>query len=226
MREVTLENGEYYHIFNRGVDKRQIVMDLNDTERFLLSLHEFNTTVPIGSLYQHSFRKSKPTPAELSNSVTKLVEITAYCLNPNHYHFILHQIVNGGISKFMHKLGLGYTRYFNERYKRSGSLFQGKFKAVHIETSEQLLHVSAYVNLNNRVHHKFSGRTSQLVCSSWDEYRDRTTPTLCEKGVVLGQFRSRSDYARFAKETIKEIAKRREKIEDDDITLAGTFEEE
>ncbi|MCI0619523.1 transposase [Candidatus Wolfebacteria bacterium] len=225
MRKVPLATGEYYHVFNRGVDKRQIVMDQPDSERFLESLRYFNTLNPIGSIYEYSFnKKNRNADVQLGNRIPKLVEIVAYCANPNHYHLILKQVASRGISKFMQRLGIGYTNYFNERHKRSGALFQGKFKAVHIETNEQLLHVSAYVNLNDRVHPKFSGRTSQLVCSSWGEYRGRIPEGFCGKEIILEQFRSRPDYVRFAESTIKGIARRRRAIEDDDTKLAGVFE--
>jgi len=77
-----------------------------------------------------------------------LVEIIVYCLNPNHYHIILRQVSEGGVSKFMLKLSSGYSSYFNKKNKRSGSLFQGRFKAVHIDSNEYLLYLSAYVNKN------------------------------------------------------------------------------
>ena len=74
-----------------------------------------------------------------------LVEIVAYCLNPNHYHLIVKQISEKGIERFMQKIGTGYTNYFNKRYERSGALFQGKFKSIHIDSNEYLLHLSVYV---------------------------------------------------------------------------------
>jgi len=80
------------------------------------------------------------------NKVDKLVDVVCYCLNSNHYHMILKQKSNDGIKKFMHKLGTSYTMYFNKKLKRSGSLFQGKFKSIHIDSNEYLLYLSAYVN--------------------------------------------------------------------------------
>ncbi len=82
----------------------------------------------------------------------KLVDFIAYCINPNHYHFILRQLVDGGLSRFMQKFGGGYTQYYNKKNQRSGVLFQGTFKSIHINSNEYLLYLSAYVNLNNKVH--------------------------------------------------------------------------
>ncbi len=140
-RKVPFVVGEYYHLYNRGVEKRDIFIDNEDLNRFLKSLTEFNTVEPIGSIYEHSF--GSPTPKSRS---LKLISIVAYCLNPNHYHLLVTPLKFGGIQKFMHRLGTGYTNYFNERYDRSGALFQGRYKDVHVSSNEQLLHLSAYIN--------------------------------------------------------------------------------
>ena len=146
-------------MYNRGVDKRIIFTDEYDIRRFFQSVVEFNTPQPIGSLYESSFRR---LGGETPKFEGKLVNIIAYCLNPNHFHMLLEQAMDGGISEFMKRLGGGFTNYFNNKYKRSGSLFQGVFKDVHIDTNEYLLHVSAYVNLNDHVH-KLGGETPKLV---------------------------------------------------------------
>ena len=108
-------NGEYYHIYNRGADKRDIFADKFDFERFLQSIEEFNSEDPIGSIYENSFIKDKTKTKK-----KKLVNVICYCLNQNHYHFILEQLVDRGIERFMHKLGGGYTKYFNLKYQRTG----------------------------------------------------------------------------------------------------------
>jgi len=121
-------NGEFYHIFNRGVDKRNIFSEEYDIYRFLKSMELFNSTEPIGSIYEKTFTDKKfGRPTSKSDKSDKLVEFVCFCLNPNHYHVILEQITEGGISELMKRLGGGYTKYFNEKYKRTGSLFQGRF---------------------------------------------------------------------------------------------------
>ncbi|HDO23628.1 MAG TPA: hypothetical protein ENG99_00195 [bacterium] len=203
MRKIQFANEEHYHIFNRGVDKREIFSGGEDIVRFLQSMDEFNSIDPIGSIYENSLklgdlvskRKSKP----------KLVDFVCYCLNPNHYHFILRQREEKGIEKFMHRIGVGYTMFFNKKHKRSGSLFQGTFKAVHISTNEQLLHTSAYVNLNDRVH-----RLGDLVSkSSWGEY-EKGVKGFCEKDVILGQFNNIKEYKDFAESSLADILERRD----------------
>jgi REP element-mobilizing transposase RayT len=201
MRNIDFAVGEHYHIFNRGVDKRDIFSDRYDLERFFESMAAFNSIEPIGSIYENSRNQDK-----FGNSVPKkqkLVNFICYCLNPNHYHFILKPLVENGVAKFMHKLGLGYTNYFNEKYKRSGSLFQGKYKAIHIDSNDYLLHLSAYVNLNNKIH-QFGNRVPKLLQSSWKEYSEDGTgdnaEDFCKKDIILGQFGDKKEYVEFATE--------------------------
>src|SRR3989344_6813463 len=121
MKNTTFVTGEFYHIYNRGVDKRNVFSDATDLDRFLKSTVEFNVVEPVGSLFELSFVKENK-----KKSNKRLVDMVCYCLNPNHYHFILRQKIDGGISEYMKRLG-GYTKYFNIRYKRNGSLFQSVF---------------------------------------------------------------------------------------------------
>ncbi|MCD5384512.1 MAG: transposase [Candidatus Pacebacteria bacterium] len=215
-KHLPFTEGEYYHIYNRGVDKRTITEDWKDSERFLQSIVEFNTVKPIGSIYENKFspRVSSVKKDKLGGSTTKydskLVEIVAYCLNPNHYHLILTPLVEKGIEKFMQKLGTGFTQYFNEKYNRSGSLFQGKFKSAHLDYNEYLMHVAAYVNLNDKVH-QLGGRTAKLVRSSWWEYLGESVTSnggkkrakICDKDIVLGQFKTSKEYEKSAMESLK-----------------------
>lgn len=207
MRKTLLANGEYYHIFNRGTDKRTIFSGENTFARFLQGMDEFNTTVPIGSIYENSFRKD----SRLGNPVSKfgpeskpLVAVVCYCLNPNHYHLILHQLEDRGIEKFMHRLGVGYTKYFNQLHQRSGVLFQGPFKAIHIDSNEYLLHLSAYVNLNNRVH----GLGNGVSKSSWEEYVGRGG--FCAKEIILAQFKKPAEYKNFALDALTVMQERKD----------------
>src|SRR3989338_1402111 len=210
MRKVQLVEGEYYHVFNRGVDKRTIFQDARDFERFLLSVIDFNSIEPIGSIYEYSFQKKSQLGNLVSKSKKKekkpLVELVAYCLNKNHYHFIFKQVSERGIEKLMHRLGLGFTKYFNLKYKRSGSLFQGTFKAVHIESNEQLIHLSAYVNLNNMVH-DFSGNDFR---SSWNEYIGKINKGMCAKDMIIEQFKNVKGYKKMVEQTVREIKNRRD----------------
>ncbi len=201
-RNISFSEGEFYHIYNRGVDKRNIFFEDYDVERFYQSMDEFNCIDPIGSIYENSFIKSP-----LGSSTAKLVNIICFCLNPNHYHFLLEQVAERGIEKFMHKLG-GYTQYFNQRYQRTGALFQGRYKAKHVTSNEYLLHLSAYINLNNRVH-QLGNSTAKLMKSSWDEYLNKKE--FCKTDVILDQFKTPDEYKKFAMDSLDFTLERRKK---------------
>lgn len=207
MRKEQFSKGEHYHIFNRGTDKREIIADEEDRRRFFQSIEEFNTTAPIGSIYENSFLKSKNH--QLGSSASKLVNFICYCVNPNHYHFLLEQVAEEGISKFMHRLGTGYTKYFNKKYGRSGVLFQGVFKAILVDSNEYLLHLSAYINLNNKAH-QLGSEASKLGRSSWGEYTGKVDDGFCEKGIILDQFNNKDDYRKFAESSLEDIIERKD----------------
>lgn len=199
LRNGIIAVGEYYHVYNRGVDKRQITLCEADSNRFLECLVEFNTSESVGSL------RDLPLPR---NPITgePLVEIVAYCLNPNHFHFLLKPLRDDGIGKFMQKLSGGYSRYFNKKYKRKGALFQGAFKVKHVSDNSYLNHVSAYINLNDKVHN-ISGPSHKLVRSSWNEYL--IGGDLCKKEIILDQFNNTESYEEFAGENLELMLEKR-----------------
>lgn len=214
MRNHTFEIGEYYHIYNRGNNKRDIILDKEDLGRFMQSIIDLNIPEPIGSIYELSFRKKNFS--ELGSSTTKLVSIIAYCVNPNHFHLLLTPLVENGIEKFMQKLG-GYTRYFNEKNKSSGSLFQGRFKSKHIKDNRYLTHVSAYINMNNR--NLLGSSTTKLSKSSLEEYTGDVIGLnkICDTDIVLGQFQNKKAYAKFALESWQDTQKRKQELKMSDL---------
>lgn len=148
-----------YHIFNRGVEKRIIFKEDADFIQFIHYLFYLNDQNPkinlwnlkrsfgekgekIDFLIMRLLEEQKKRPRKL------LVEILVFCLRPNHFHLVLRQKVDGGISKFMQKLCTAYAMYFNLKYKRVGPLFQGKFKAVLVEKDTHFLYLPAYVHAN------------------------------------------------------------------------------
>lgn len=177
-----------------------------DLMRFLQSMQEFNTKEPIGSIYINSFKNE-----ELRSSTPKLekiVDFVCYCLNQNHFHILIKQIADGGIIKFMHRLGTGYTNYFNGKNKTSGALFQGRYKAIHVDTNEYLLYLSAYINLNYKVH-QLRSSTPKLCKSSWEEYTN-VMNGFCNKKIIMSQFNSAANYKDFAEEALKIIRNRKD----------------
>lgn len=225
-RKISFVNDQYYHIYNRGTEKRKIFGEKLDLWRFIQGMLLFNRVESVGSIRDVAMElggySGKATVTfdydELVKLSGGLVEFVAVCLNPNHYHFLVKQVSDGGISKFMHRLGSGYTRYFNEKNQRNGVLFQGKFKAVHIETNEQLLYTSAYVGLNYMIHN-IKEENKDLVFSSWEECGGQNKKLNICKGndIILDQFKTFSDYENFAKsvvETARDLKKQRKTRED------------
>jgi len=159
MKRPVFATGEVYHVFNRGVEKRNIFLNQKDYFRFIHDLYEFNDINPAFNLGFHfdnygRLKQVKLTKSDFASLVgggkrrKPLVEILCFCLMPNHYHLLLRQLVNGGITQFMRKLGTGFTNYFNKKNERSGVLFQGKFKAVLVENDAQFLHLPYYIHCN------------------------------------------------------------------------------
>lgn len=142
IRKVNLVSGEYYHIYNRGNSKQVIFQDEEDYKHFIkllfLSNGEFNFKFQfIGKSNIYDFKRG-----------TRIVSIGAYCLMPNHFHILISQTENGSISKFMQKLTTGYSMYYNKKYKRTGSLFEGKFKSQYATDDRYLKYLFSYIHLN------------------------------------------------------------------------------
>src|SRR3989344_1975540 len=139
---------ELYHALNRGVEKRILFLDNMDRARFVHDLYEFNDTAPAGNAY----RRFSPMMEIRSPSFTTprelIVDVHGWCLMGNHYHLLLSERVESGISLFLRKLNVGYAMYFNEKYKRSGTLFQGRTKKIRITSDAYFLHILHYIHLN------------------------------------------------------------------------------
>lgn len=222
IRRQPLINKEIYHIYNRGVDKRDIFNDKNDIYRFLESIKEFNRLEKIESLA--NLRKFKQIGAKLLSG-EKLVEIIAYCLNPNHFHFILRQSVDNGITKYMHKILGGYTSYFNIKNSRSGSLFQGTFKSQLIGNENYFNKIIGYVNKNYQVH-DIPENKKDLIFASDYEYENSNFKIISktEGEKVLEIFGGTLGFKNHSDEIISIIRKERGKIsliEDENLPDRG-----
>lgn len=143
-RSVQFVANEHYHVYNRGNSKQKIFLNHSDYQRFLDLLHLANTTERIN--LRNTLRESETVFS--TNFKDKLVSIHAVCLMPNHYHLIITPLTDTGMSKFMLKLGTGYSMYFNTKYERTGSLFEGRFRAKHVSTDEHLKYLFSYIHLN------------------------------------------------------------------------------
>jgi putative transposase len=167
-KKILLISNQIYHVVLRGIDGRLLFEDDRDYYRAIHDLFEFNDIQPAPwhhrQFFKHYGVRPRSDPLALSQKTKRqprvlLVRVLAFCLMPNHIHLLLEQLRDKGISDFVKKLGGGYATYFNAKYKRQGHLFQGRFKAVHIQTQAQLQTVFVYVHTN----------PAALVDSNWKE---------------------------------------------------------
>jgi len=195
LRKDILTTGQIYHIFNRGVNKGDIFFSEKDYKRFTTTaIHYKNFTQKFTATIASGI---SDTVSEKLNRMGKpKTQILAYCLMPNHFHFLVKQLEDDGITWFMQHLTNSYVHYLNLKYKRVGPLFQGPFKNVLIESDEQLLHVSRYIHLNPLV----SGLVSNLDNYSWSSYHsyigDREDG-LSNPELILKNFKEKKDYEKF-----------------------------
>lgn len=143
VRKYYIENG-IYHVYNRGVDKRIIFVDGADYKFFLYILKSY--ILPLEE--QKRLKMVKEGEVLKRGYFAGKIEILAYALMPNHYHFLVRQTGKHDISEFMRSVMTTYVSYFNDKYDRGGHLFQGVYRAVLVENDDYLLHLSRYIHLN------------------------------------------------------------------------------
>jgi putative transposase len=140
---------EIYHVLNRGVDKRKIFLDEEDYLRFIHDLYEFNNEEPVttaGYYFNKYLDVGRPNIEKKRRK--RIVDLLAFCLMPNHYHLLLIPKKPEYLTLFMKKLNGGYAKYFNEKYQRTGTLFERRFKRILIEKEEHFTHIPYYIHCN------------------------------------------------------------------------------
>jgi len=241
---------EFHHVLNRGVDKRTIFLDEKDYVRFIHNLFVFNDkkNVDPNSGYHH--RRSQLPEEEDRSTNTEyrdvgrpyirererkerelLVHIHAFCLMSNHYHLLLSPAIEDGIPLFMKKLNGGYAKYFNERYERSGALFQGKYKSVPIENDRHFMFIPFYIHFNpldlkmkewresklKNVHTALSHLEKYRWSSHLDYSNKRNFPSLTQREFFTHYFEEQGGYQKLVVENLKNFQRELENIED--VTL-------
>jgi len=161
--------GEYYHVFNRGVEKRVVFSNNHDYQRFLILMFLVNNT---GGVDIKNEFKNYTLNEILKKERTPLVTIHAYSLLPNHYHLLLSALSESGVAKFMQKLGTGYTMYFNAKNSRTGGLFQGKYKIKHATDNNYIKYLFEYIHLNpiRESFNASSGQVTEELLRQAEEY--------------------------------------------------------
>lgn len=215
MRHIVFSTDEIYHIYNRGIDLRTSFSDKREYSRAVQTIDYYRFKNPLPRLalaLVFEKEKRKEFFEKIKKKEKKLVEIICYCLMPNHFHLLLRQKKEGGITRFVSNFSNSYTRYFNTKHKRIGPIFQGIFKAVRIESDEQLLHVSRYIHLNPVASSIVKEHDlEKYIWSSLPEYLGFTNNKICDKELILGQFSSGVSYRKFIYDQI-DYAKKLEVI--------------
>lgn len=155
-RKEQFETGEIYHVVIRGIDDNVIFKNVDDYYRGIFSIYEFNNSKPVVIRERRrariQFKKLQKSlnrdPDSAADQRKRLVDILAFCFMPNHLHLLMRQSQDGGIIKFMNKVGSGYAGYYNRKYGRKGYVFQNRFVAVRIKNDDQLKTVLAYIHAN------------------------------------------------------------------------------
>ncbi len=201
----------YYHIYNRGVEKRDIFLDRRDHLRFLETI-DFYRKFP-QPMKLSDYRRGIIKYKKLEDQI-ELVRIFVYCLMPNHFHLLISQLTEGGITQFLRKLSDSYTRYFNTKYQRVGPLFQGSFKARLVETDEYLLQLSKYIHRNafllNRnafLLKKWEGKEQIYPYSSYNFYLTQEKHPFCDLELISSYFNKNNpnlSYQSFVEEEVKD----------------------
>lgn len=214
-RITPLISGHYYHIYNRGVNKRHIFLNKRDYIR-ATNLIRFYNYIDYPIRFSKFLLLAKDERKEIWDRLKPsktYTDILAYCLMPNHFHMLLKQNEENGISKFIANFQNSYTKYFNIKNDRIGPLFQGQFKAKKIDSEDQLIHVARYIHLNPFSSAIVKNIDKLLIYewSSFPEYLNHSKYELCNKNLLLTYFNNSISFKKFILDN-SEYQKRLEEI--------------
>lgn len=200
-RRIPIVTGEIYHTFNRSIARQPIFLNTRNYSRALELIHFYSYIKP-RLRFSHYNRLSLKQKADflddLKNNGRKQIQIFAFCLMPNHVHFLMREIEKNGIPKFMSNFQNSYAKYLNTKINRTGALFQSMFKAVRIESDEQLIHTSRYIHLNPLTSYviKDMDDLENYPWSSYSEYFKENSD-LIDASLISGFFPSKKELKKF-----------------------------
>lgn len=214
-RRVVFANDEIYHVFNRGVEKRPTFTNKRELDRAMQTLDFYrfdDLKVKLSKVLTLPADERTKFIQNIKKDFRKLVEIICFCFMPNHFHLLLKQKMDNGISIFLANITNSYTKYFNAKHERIGPLFQGLFKAVHIGFEEQLIHVSRYIHLNPVSSYLMEPEElDRYLWSSFPEYMGLLSRNIADPEIVMNLFKSKAKYKQFVLDQV-DYARKLEQI--------------
>jgi putative transposase len=212
-RTIVFTNEHWYHVFNRGIEGRPIFLTKRDYTRFYLTLQYYQyTDIPLR--YSYFIQLTPEVQERVMLSIMekpKRITISAYCCMPNHFHLLIRQNSDEGISRYISDTSNSYSKYFNTKNRRIGTLFQGIFKAVHIEGDEQMLHVSRYIHINPYVSSLCDfASVFQYPWSSLGNYIYNKQDALVDTTEIFGYFTKDESYKTFVEDQMSFVKKNKE----------------
>lgn len=212
---------ELYHVLSRGVDKRKIFLNDKDRFRFVHNLFEFNNQ---DNVLNNTYFFGNAGTIDVRRRYNKkkrklLVDVHAFCLMDNHYHLLISSKIENGIPKFMKKINMGYSKYFNIKYDRSGALFEGRHKKILIREEAHFIHLPYYIHLNpldyiasewrNRKIKDFKKSIDFINSYRWSSHLDYTGknnfPSVTQRNFLLGFFGGDKKYLNSIEQWIKDM---------------------
>lgn len=196
--------GGYYHVYNRGNGKKEIFLQDLDFKTFLYRAKE--NLFPELVLQMNNKKPERYRRQILPAGAFSLI---CHCLMPNHFHLLIRQNTDLSITELIKKICVGYAKYFNKTHEKVGGLFEHKFQSVKIESNSYLLWLSAYIHQNPKV----AGLVQDLEEWKYSSYLDfigKRQGKLCEKDIILGQFKNSQEYEDFVKNSFGKIKERKE----------------
>ena len=211
-RKIYVKNS-YYHVYNRGVEKRTIFTDKQDYKVFLNYLRQYLSPPPDKEKLTIEFTLSdqvfKGIPRQLKNYHEK-IDLAAFCLMPNHFHLLIKQSDPSSMKDFVHSLLLRYTKYFNTKHNRVGRLYQGRYKAVRVDSDEYLMHLSKYIHTNpldytNNIIDAYSSYSDYLGLTNTNWVSTKTILSFFNSSVIKG-LKKVNNYKDFVESNIDSIS--------------------
>lgn len=191
-------DGEYYHVYNRGILKQNIFLDSHDYTRFLFLILFFQSPTTFSNIGRpvNSFVRSSTFNIDDKDIISnRFVELTAFALMPNHIHLLVKETKENSLARYMHRINTSYTKYFNTKHQQNGHLFQSRYKSTLIDDNDQLLYVSAYIHKNPKT---LKGWQTKFPSYPWSSHRDYSKQNrwgnLLSTDLIIDQFKNQKEY--------------------------------